>query len=76
MQVIVRVQFQCIFEENSSSHQEMMQPVRNVEDHSTCKVTETDIYTVLLITMTKESKEEVMTSLWTQKKKNAYKQRF
>lgn len=53
-----------------------MQPVRNVEDHSTCKVIETDIYTVLLITMTKESKEEVMTSLWTQKKKNAYKQRF
>lgn len=49
MQVIVSVQFQCIFEENSSSHQEVMQPVRNAENYPTCEVTVTYIYNVLLI---------------------------
>lgn len=43
MQVIVCVQFQRIFEENSPSHQEMMQPVRNVENYPTCKVTATSM---------------------------------
>lgn len=55
MQVIVRVQFQGIFEENSSSHQEMMQPVRNVENYPTCKVTATNIYMILLIGIITES---------------------
>lgn len=59
MQVVVCVEFQRVFEENSSSHQEMMQPVRNAENYPTCEVTATSMSSNtcegLLLFMIKES---------------------